>query len=201
MSWIPRQTLGPGRQRACYPDVHFCWGQHKGSVFCSFQSQRERKIDLCELCSWPVWHLTGNRSSAKEKPRVFGQDPKESFKLLISKPEDSVRVLTHPVNRSESFIPIRKTQEYFSKWGKNSKRRITAVLQPGWEAWPLLRATVGRWDQPSPTWAWERQERGCGMGWGVQRKEEKTRGKLVTLEVEKKMNVYWAPVYKLNIFM
>lgn len=35
-------------------------------------------------------------------PRVFGQDPKESFKLLISKPEDSVRVLTHPVNRGES---------------------------------------------------------------------------------------------------
>lgn len=29
-----------------------------------------------------------------------------------------------------------------------------------------------------------------GMGWGVQRKEEKTRGKVVTLEVEKKMNVY-----------
>lgn len=47
-------------------------------------------------------HLTGNHSSAKEKPRAFGQDPKESFKLLISKPEDSVSVLTHPVNRGES---------------------------------------------------------------------------------------------------
>lgn len=84
-----------------------------------------------------------------------------------------MRVLTHPVNRSESFIPIRKTQEYFSKWGKNSKRRITAVLQPGWRRDPFSGPLLAGETSPVPP-GLERDKNG-DVGWDGECRERKRR--------------------------
>lgn len=155
-TWQRLASLSPTLPRsASHRRVHFCWGRHKGSLFCPFQNQIEWNQNLCSLCSWHV--LTSLRKShfCQGKANSFWLGPKGLFKLL--KQESHLRFLTHSVNRSISLPETQKRPSIFSKQTRRSKWNVTAILQE-------RAAEVGR-AKPSLAWALERKEK-KGKGWG-----------------------------------
>lgn len=152
-TWQHLASLTPTLPRSTsHRRVHFCWGQHKGSLFCPFQNQIEWNQNLCSLHSWHV--LTSLRKShfCQEKANSFWLGPKGLFKLL--KQESHLRFLTHSANRSISLPETQKRPGIFSKWTRSSKWNVIALLRE--------RAAEVSCAKPSLVWALQGRKRDEG---------------------------------------